>query len=173
MKARLIKLVVRARFRLTRREQASRRIGVLARRYEALASAAGPGGGCRPVRVPPMIGVDPDMREWSLFMILEHNAIVNRLITGTVRRLAQGADPDAAAHLDPKKDVMPPPVPARNRSPPSGSRCRPTSRRCADCPPSAPRTPRGTLSSACSTPTAGTLCSPCTSKCTSIKPARS
>ena len=31
-----------------------------------------------------MRGVDEDMRRWSFFMILEHNAIVNRSITASV-----------------------------------------------------------------------------------------
>lgn len=54
-----------------------------------------------------MPGVDEDMRRWSFFMILEHNAIVNRAITATVAQLAQGEAPSGAAMIDPKKDVMP------------------------------------------------------------------
>ncbi len=59
------------------------------------------------VQVPPMRGVDEDMRRWSFFMILEHNAIVNRSITATVVQLARGEALSGPATLDPKKDVMP------------------------------------------------------------------
>lgn len=54
-----------------------------------------------------MPGIDEDMRRWSFFMILEHNAIVNRAITATVVQLARGEAPSGEAMIDPKKDVMP------------------------------------------------------------------
>ena len=54
-----------------------------------------------------MPGIDEDMRKWSYFMILEHNAIVNRVITAIVVQLARGEAPSGAAMIDPKKDVMP------------------------------------------------------------------
>jgi len=47
------------------------------------------------------------MRSWSLFMILEHNVIVNRSITAIVRALALGEPPDGGGLIDPKRDVMP------------------------------------------------------------------
>ncbi|MFM7376404.1 MAG: DUF1569 domain-containing protein, partial [Chthoniobacterales bacterium] len=56
---------------------------------------------------PWMPGIDEDMRKWSYFMILEHNAIVNRVITAIVMQLARGEAPSGAAVIDPKKDVMP------------------------------------------------------------------
>jgi hypothetical protein len=59
----------------------------------------------RPVRVPPMRGVDEDMREWSLFMILEHNTIVNREMSRAVQCLARGEV--CECRIDPKRDVMP------------------------------------------------------------------
>ena len=54
-----------------------------------------------------MPGVDEDMRRWSFFMILEHNAIVNRSITATVVQLSRGVALSGPAIINPKKDVMP------------------------------------------------------------------
>ena len=59
------------------------------------------------VRVPPMLGVDEDMRDWSFFMILEHNVIVNRSITAIVQHLASNEPFKGYEIKDPKKDVMP------------------------------------------------------------------
>jgi hypothetical protein len=76
-------------------------------RYLSLAQALAPEAGRHPVRVPPMLGVDEDMRHWSLFMILEHNVIVNRSISAIVASLAKGEPPTAIGVKDPKRDVMP------------------------------------------------------------------
>jgi len=54
-----------------------------------------------------MRGVDEDMRQWSFFMILEHNAIVNRSITASVVQLANGELLTGPATIDVKKGVMP------------------------------------------------------------------
>ena len=88
---------VRAWFAVTGREQALRRSEVVLEKYEALAAGLLPGAGGRCVEVPPMRGVDEDMRQWSFFMILEHNAIVNRSITATVVQLARGEPLSGAA----------------------------------------------------------------------------
>ena len=63
--------------------------------------------GAQAVTVPRMPGVDEDMRNWSFFMILEHNAIVNRSIAKVVQDLACGVEPTGAGNIDPKRDVMP------------------------------------------------------------------
>ncbi len=54
-----------------------------------------------------MPGVDSDMREWSYFMLLEHNAIVNRSIRAVVEHLATGQPLAADGMIDPGKDVLP------------------------------------------------------------------
>jgi hypothetical protein len=59
------------------------------------------------VEVPPMRGVDEDMRRWSFFMLLEHNTIVNRSITAAVVQLANGESLSGPATIDVKKGVMP------------------------------------------------------------------
>ena len=102
-----IKTAIRARFFLTRRNQATRRIHAVLSQYLALARRIGPEAGRRPVRVPPMLGVDENMRDWSYFMILEHNVIVNRSISAIVESLARGEKPTGAGAIDSKKDVMP------------------------------------------------------------------
>jgi hypothetical protein len=47
------------------------------------------------------------MRRWSFFMLLEHNAIVNRSITAAVVQLANGESLSGPATIDVKKGVMP------------------------------------------------------------------
>jgi len=69
---------IRTWFTLTSRDQASLQIQKLCDRYLALAALIDAESGILVVHVPKMIGVDEDMRNWSFFKILEHNAIVNR-----------------------------------------------------------------------------------------------
>jgi hypothetical protein len=107
LKRLLIRTAVRTRFRLTSRKQASDQIRKLLARYLSLVQSIDPEAGRLPVRVLPMLGVDEDMRDWSLFMILEHNVIVNRSITAIVENLARGEKPPAIDVDDPKRDVMP------------------------------------------------------------------
>jgi hypothetical protein len=63
--------------------------------------------GTLPLEVPRMLGIDEEMRNWSFFMILEHNAIVNRGITSIVEHLARGEQPEGAEAIDMKRDVLP------------------------------------------------------------------
>jgi hypothetical protein len=107
MKRLLIKTIVRARFRMTSREQASKRISSDLHDYLNLADEIGVVNGARIVRIPPMLGVDEDMREWSFFMILEHNTIVNRSISAIVTSLTRGEEPQGVGAINPKTDVMP------------------------------------------------------------------
>lgn len=72
-----------------------------------LARSVDANAGALAVRVPPMLGVDEDMRDWSFFMILEHNVIINRNISTVVQRLARGEKHCAPQDFDPKRDVMP------------------------------------------------------------------
>jgi hypothetical protein len=109
MSDRLLKTAIRTWFTLTSRERATTRIQNLLGDYLALAEKISPESGARPVTVPPMPGVDEDMRQWSFFMILEHNAIVDRSIAKIVRDLVHGERPTGAGAIDPKRDVMPSP----------------------------------------------------------------
>ena len=104
-----IKSSIRTLFVFTSHEKALQKSQVVLRRYAELAKGLSQEAGQRCVEVPPMRGVDEDMRKWSFFMILEHNAIVNRSITATVVQLARGEELSGPAKLNPKTDVMPSP----------------------------------------------------------------
>ncbi len=108
MNSQLLKLVVRSLFMITTRDRAVRQANRYLESYLKLSEGLSSEAGSRPVEVPPMPGVDEDMRRWSFFMILEHNAIVNRCISATVEQLVRG-DPmlSGAAAIDPKLGVMP------------------------------------------------------------------
>jgi hypothetical protein len=103
----LIKSAIRTRFWLTPRDRASDQIRRHLQNYLALGRSITPADGRRPVRVPAMLGVDEEMRDWSFFMILAHNTIVNRSITAIIRSLVNGKRPSGQGAIDFKKDVMP------------------------------------------------------------------
>ena len=86
----IIRTAVRTRFALTSRERATGQARQQLDRYLALAETVDAARGARPVRVPRMPGIDEDMRDWTFFQILEHNAIVNGAISGVVQSLAWG-----------------------------------------------------------------------------------
>jgi len=107
----LIRALIRSRMALTTQEHASGQIRRCLLNYRGVYSSVGVDEARSPVTVPPMLGVDEDMRSWSLFMILEHNVIVNRTITAIVKGLALEETPDTGGVIDPKRDVMPSPDP--------------------------------------------------------------
>ena len=106
---RLVKALVRSLFLATSRQRSVQQTRRILSGYLRLSERIAPEDGRRPVAVPPMPGVDEEMRNWSFFMILEHNAIVSRSISAMVQQLARGERPSGAAVIDPKKDVMPTP----------------------------------------------------------------
>lgn len=103
----LIKAAIRILFTFTSREKALEKSESYLQQYSELAERTSKEAGQLCVEVPSMRGVDEDMRRWSFFMILEHNAIVNRSITATVVQLAGGEALSGPATINPKKDVMP------------------------------------------------------------------
>ena len=103
----LIKTAIRTLFTFTSREKALEKSELVLRQYAKLADGLSKEAGQRCIEVPPMRGVDEDMRKWSFFMILEHNAIVNRSMTATVVQLARGEKLSGPATINPKTDVMP------------------------------------------------------------------
>jgi hypothetical protein len=107
LKEMFIRSAVRTRFRLTSRNQASDQIRKLLAGYLLLIESIDLEAGRLPVRVAPMLGVDEEMRDWSMFMILEHNVIVNRSISAIVTSLANDEEPAGIGVADPKRDVMP------------------------------------------------------------------
>jgi len=106
-----VKTAVKTRFTLTSRNKASLQIRKFGNIYQALARKVDSDCGVRPIVVPKMPGVDEDMRNWSFFMLLEHNTIVNRSITSVVQSLARGEEPEGPGAIDPKAGVMPSPDP--------------------------------------------------------------
>ncbi|MDX2451354.1 hypothetical protein [Desulfosarcina sp.] len=103
----LIKMAVRTRFALTSRNKVSLQIRRSLDAYLALSQQIKREHGAVRVEVPRMPGVDEEMRNWSFFMILEHNAIVNRGITSIIQSLVRGEEPEGAGAIDMKRDVRP------------------------------------------------------------------
>ncbi len=90
MKTFMINFLVRAQFTMTSLNHAREQTEKILRSYEKLAEGLNHEVGSRCVRVPPMLGIDENMRNWSFNMILEHNSIVNRTITAIVEQLLRG-----------------------------------------------------------------------------------
>jgi hypothetical protein len=103
----IIRSAVRAKFAITSRDAACSQIRRLGDKYLELAGRLAPTSGATVVTVPAMQGVDEDMRSWSYWMLLEHNAIVNRSMTEIVCSLAEDREPGPAAQINPKTDVLP------------------------------------------------------------------
>jgi hypothetical protein len=109
MKNLVLKHVIRALFFFTTRERTHKQTHKVLSHYIALSGRIPPEYGSLPVTVPPMRGVDENMRHWSFYQILSHNVLVNRSIAATVEQLANGESLHGAAAIDPKSDVMPSP----------------------------------------------------------------
>ncbi|MFT5232768.1 MAG: hypothetical protein ACI9UK_000589 [Candidatus Krumholzibacteriia bacterium] len=88
----LLKKIIRLRFSLT----PSKRAVALARSEMettlAVIEDVGVEAASKCCLVPPMLGVDDDMREWSLLQILEHNTIVHRQMRKVIEALAKGRE---------------------------------------------------------------------------------
>ena len=102
----LIKIIIRFRFIVTTRVRAQQQIQQALDDYLKWGSQLNPELGRKPHPVPLMPGVDASMRNWSYYMILEHNVIVNRSICEIIRGLATGK-PIKRMIRDTKNDVMP------------------------------------------------------------------
>ena len=111
MEEKLIKMAVRSMFLLTGRGRAQMQMRTMLEKYTKLAETLSRDERLIPVEVPPMRGVDEDMRNWSFDMILEHNRIVNQSISAAVQQLARGEPLSGAAVIDQKTEVMPSPNP--------------------------------------------------------------
>jgi hypothetical protein len=102
----LIKAIIRTRFVLTSRTMARVQAENTLRLYLQLAAGISDVEDRKPVSVPPMMGVDEKMRNWSFFMLLRHNTIVNHAISANVRRLVL-CEPEPIRKFNPKTDVIP------------------------------------------------------------------
>ena len=101
----MLGLFIRTKFNCTSRLKADESIRAESERTLELAKALEPSLAGRSITVPKMIGVDEDMRDWSIFQTLEHNVIVNHSITQLVVTLAN--EQQVITNFDPKTDVMP------------------------------------------------------------------
>ena len=104
MKRLLIKGLIRTRFIFSRTEGVCAQIRKTGGIYLDLAQGVGPEVGAEQNEVPPLFGVDEDMRHWSFFMVLQHNVMVNRSMTSLVESLVRGEVPEG---IDPKTDFIP------------------------------------------------------------------
>ena len=109
MNPRLIRTVIRSLLIVTSRRRAVNQAETMRAAYLDLADGLDPEDGRRPVKVPPMPGIDAEMRRWSFYMILAHNSLVNRSITAIIEQLARGEAPPGPAVIDFKRDVLPDP----------------------------------------------------------------
>ncbi|MEX1045594.1 MAG: hypothetical protein WEC73_05650 [Chthoniobacterales bacterium] len=102
-----LRTAIHTLFSFTSRQRVSEQCVKLSESYEKLFDGITKEAGMLRVEVPRMRGVDEDMRNWSFFEVLEHNAMVNRSITATVCQLAGGIPLSGSATIDTKKGVMP------------------------------------------------------------------
>ena len=105
MNLKLLQAALRCKFFMTSRPSASRQARREMERTLAVAQILEPSEASLRVRVPAMAGIDEEMRDWSLFMVMSHNAIVNRHITRIVSCLARGER--FVSDFDMKRDVRP------------------------------------------------------------------
>jgi hypothetical protein len=105
----IIKTTIRFLLVLTTHKRAKKQEQHMLLNYLKLSEGLTKEMGSQSVEVPPMTGVDEDMRRWSFYMILEHNEIVNRSISAIVEQLSRGEPLSGAATIDPKEGVMPSP----------------------------------------------------------------
>ena len=109
MNPRLIRIAIRALLTFTSRHRALDQAEAMQAAYLKLARGLDSEAGRRPVKVPPMPGIDREMRRWSFYMILAHNTIVNRCVTAAIEQLARDEAPHGPAVIDFKSDVLPDP----------------------------------------------------------------
>jgi hypothetical protein len=88
-------------FVFTSRKRAIIQAKTFFEKYLMLAYGLTLDAGQRSVEVPPMPGVDEDMRRWLFFMILEHNTIVNRSISINPHHIQVHYKPDFILNMRP------------------------------------------------------------------------
>lgn len=107
MKRRVVRSIIRTKLTLQSVNRATADLLKWRDKYISLADGLSEEQGCRSVMVPEMIGVDPEMRGWSYYQLLEHNAIVNKAMSLNVRSLMTGKGRRIIEKFNPKTDVLP------------------------------------------------------------------
>lgn len=165
----LVRTIIRLRFSLTSREAATRLLESERDRTLEVARRLGEEGCRKTATVPAILGVDEDMRDWSIYQVLEHDTIVNRRLTGQMLFVA-GAGPGPDPDFSIKHDVMPSPDPGPEQVVSSSDRSPITSRPSPRSRNSGGRGRRIIQSSGPSMPTGGTACSAFTCRSTGSRP---
>ena len=102
-----VRKMIQWRFKMTSREKGVAQIRTCMQGYLDLLNGLTDEQARKSVRVEKMLGVDEDMREWSLCEIIEHNIIVNHTLKARVLSLLTGEISPEYEHFDVKRDVMP------------------------------------------------------------------
>ncbi len=97
--------LVRARFRCTSRQAADEQIEGERDLTSAVVDRLGLERAAMPCRVSKMLGVDEEMRGWSVLQILEHDTIVNRGLTRAIDIVGAGGSFEPAP--DYRREVLP------------------------------------------------------------------
>jgi len=108
----LQKKMIRFKFALTSRKKAVDIVKSEMEKTLATVAALGTEGSAQACKVPPMLGVDRDMRNWSLFQILEHNTIVNNQMYKVAEALGHGRE--FRSDFNAKTDTIPSDTPNEN-----------------------------------------------------------
>ncbi|WP_136798942.1 DinB family protein [Desulfosediminicola ganghwensis] len=103
----LLKTVIQTLFFLTSRKKVREQTIEFQARYNNMAKELTAAAGATQVLVPPMPGVDENMRNWSYYQLLEHNRLVNEAITASTEQLAKNQPLSGKAKINPATDVLP------------------------------------------------------------------
>ena len=103
----IMRKMIQWKFKMTSLEQGKAQIIEYKSAYVDLLNGLTDEQACQRVKVNKMLGVDDDMREWSLCEIIEHNTIVNKVLKERVLTLLTGENSPKYEDFDIKRDVMP------------------------------------------------------------------
>ncbi len=105
----LLELAIRVKLKRTSRDKATAQIRKEVEKTLAAAATLGEELSAKPCHVPKMPGVDEEMRDWSIYQLIEHNTIVNRIFADVIEAIAQ--EKEYVSDIDPKHDVLPSELP--------------------------------------------------------------
>ena len=107
MRKHIVRKVVRTRLKLQSVEKGCRTLNQWGERYLELGKSLTEEQAIKSITVPEMLGVDSDMTGWSYYQLLEHNAIVNKVMSLNVKMLMTGKGKKVLESFNPKADVLP------------------------------------------------------------------
>ncbi len=107
MRKHIVRKVVRTRLKLQSLEKGCLTLNRWGEKYLELGKSLTEEQAGQTVRVPESLGVDSDMTGWSYYQLLEHNAIVNEVMSLNVKMLMTGQGKKVIESFNPKTDVLP------------------------------------------------------------------